>query len=509
MKRYLFFTAALLAVGTAHAQQDLNTAADAVRYSTDNLNGTARFRALSGAMGALGGDMSAITVNPAGSAIFVYNSGTASVTSYNRNNTSNYFGSQAESRDNSFDLNQLGAVFVFNNNNENAVMNKFSLAFNYENTNNFDDNIYAQGVNQNNSVANYFLRYANGIGNEGGITLGTLNTANYAGLSFIDQQAYLGYNAYVIDPVSDSQDNTAYIAADGINQSTGYYQENSMITTGYNGKIALNFGAQFVNRLYVGANLNIHFTDYLKTSRFYENVNNPVSGSLQSVNFTNERYTYGGGFSLDVGAIVKITEEFRAGVAYQSPTWYSLQDEIRQSIVSNCPECGGTSVTDSGLTFILDDYSIKTPSKWTGSLAYIFGKWGLISIDGSLKDYSNTEYRNSRYELLNTELSNNMTTAAEIRAGGELRIKNFSLRGGYRFEQSPYKNATTVGDLWGVSTGVGFTFGASRLDLAYNYFQREIDSPFLAAGVTSAGFNDGARVTANNNNITLSYTLDL
>ena len=508
MKRYLFFTALLMAV-TVHAQQDLNTAADAVRYSTDNLNGTARFRALSGAMGALGGDMSAITVNPAGSAVFIYNSGTASVTSYNRSNTANYFGSQATSRDNSFDLNQLGAVFVFNNNNENAVMNKFSLAFNYENTSNFDNNIFARGVNQNNSVADYFLRYANGIGSEGGITLNTLNTANYAGLNFIDQQAFLGYNAFIIDPVSENPDNVAYIAADGVNQSSGYYHENSMITTGYNGKIALNFGAQLVNNLYLGANLNVHFTDYRKSTRFYENVNNPIGSGLQSVDFINERYTYGGGFSLDLGAIYKITEEFRAGVAYQSPTWYRLQDEIRQSIVSNCPECGGTNIVDSGLTFILDDYSVKTPSKWTGSLAYIFGKWGLVSVDGSLRDYSNIEYRNSRYNLLNAELSNDMTTAAEIRAGGELRIKNFSLRGGYRFEQSPYKNGRTMGDLWGVSTGVGFAFGASRLDLAYNYFQRDMDNPFLAAGVTSAGFNDGARVTTNNNNITLSYTLDL
>jgi hypothetical protein len=39
-----------------------------LRYSQDNLNGTARFRAM-GAFGALGGDLSSLNVNPAGSAI--------------------------------------------------------------------------------------------------------------------------------------------------------------------------------------------------------------------------------------------------------------------------------------------------------------------------------------------------------------------------------------------------------------------------------------------------------
>ena len=43
---------------------------DAVRYSIDEIQGTARFRAMSGAFGALGGDMSAVNINPAGSAIF-------------------------------------------------------------------------------------------------------------------------------------------------------------------------------------------------------------------------------------------------------------------------------------------------------------------------------------------------------------------------------------------------------------------------------------------------------
>ncbi|AWH87072.1 transporter [Flavobacterium album] len=507
MKRIIFSAAAFFAVVATYAQQDLNTAADAVRYSSDNLTGTARFRAMSGAFGAVGGDVSAMGVNPAGSAIFNYNSGTASGSSYNVNNSADYFGTKTVKNSNNFDLNQVGAVFVFSNAAEGAFMNKFTLGFNYENTNSYYNKIDAQGTNPTNSIDRYFLRYANGIGSEGGITLNTLNNAYYDELSFIDQQAYLGYNAYIFNPVTQDDNNTAYTS--NIPASGNYFQKNSLSTRGYNGKMALNFATQLKQRFYLGANINFHFTDYVKTTSFYEDTNNPSSTGLQAVRFNNERYTYGGGFSLNLGGIVKITEQLRAGIAYESPTWYRLQDEITQSISSFCPECDAngssdTVTTDPGITFVFDNYTIKTPSKWTGSLAYVFGKNGLVSVDYSLKDYSKTEYRNARYQAINTELTSSLTMAGELRIGAEYRIKKFSLRGGYRYMESPYKNGTTIGALTGYTGGLGFSFPASRLDLAYSWYQRKMDSPLL-----TAGFTDAARVTTTNNNITLSYTIDL
>ena len=39
----------------------------------DNSVGSARFQSMGGAFGALGGDLSAININPAGSAVFIDN----------------------------------------------------------------------------------------------------------------------------------------------------------------------------------------------------------------------------------------------------------------------------------------------------------------------------------------------------------------------------------------------------------------------------------------------------
>jgi len=505
MKKYFFSGAIFLAALTARAQQDLNTAADAVRYTQDNITGTARFRAMGGAFGAVGGDMSAITINPAGAAIFNYNEGTATVSSYNVNNKANYYGTGTQANDNSFDLNQVGGVFVFNNGNPDGFLQKFTLGFDYENTNSFENSYYLGG-NSTNSIGNYFLRYANGVGAEGPVPLNTLNNGNYDNMSFIDQQAYLGYNAYIFNPVSDA-DNTLYVS--NVPQTGSYYQQSRINSTGYNGKIALNFAAQLKKRVYVGANINVHLTNYINNTSFSEDVNNAPATGLQYVDFYNERYTYGGGFSFDLGGIVKVTEALRAGIAWKSPTWLKLQDEITQSIASYCPECGtgnssGTNVVNPGMTYVLDDYTIKSPGKWTGSLAYVFGKSGLISVDYSMQDYSNTKYTSARYSAINAELAQTMDRAGELRVGTEWRIKNLSLRAGYRYAQSPYKNGTTIGNLTGYSGGFGFKLAGARVDLAYTWYQRNANVSLLTPGLV-----DAARVQTTNNNIVLSYTLDL
>lgn len=58
---------ALLAMATASAQN----AYDAEKLLGNDLNGTARFVGMGGAMGALGGDISVMGSNPAGIGIFV------------------------------------------------------------------------------------------------------------------------------------------------------------------------------------------------------------------------------------------------------------------------------------------------------------------------------------------------------------------------------------------------------------------------------------------------------
>ena len=496
MKKYLSF----LIIGLSFTSIQAQEVSDALRYAQDNLSGTARFRAMGGAFGALGGDMSSINVNPAGSVIFANNQVAITLSSLNTKNKSNYFGTRTEATDNTFDLNQVGGAWVFNNRDENSKWKKFSVGVNYENANNFSNSVYSQGYNPTNSVADYFTSYANGI------PLATITDNAFQHLNYREQQAYLGYEGYIINPEAGDQ----YTSAVG--GAGNFYQENFISTTGYNGKLSFNTAVAYDNTFYFGLNLNAHFTDFNRTTSFYEDYldspgNDPTTG-VQGVRFDNELYTYGSGFSFQLGAIAKVSNEFRVGLAYESPTWYRLNEELRQTLIVECPDCGTNDnifYADPDMIMIYPTYRLQTPGKLTGSLAYVFGTNGLLSVDYIRKDYSSTKFSPSEdYIDTNNQMANLLATTNEFRVGGEYRIKAWSLRGGYRFEQSPYEDGTTIGDLTGYSGGLGYNFGHIKLDLAYTYAKRDYQQAFFSQGLT-----DTATINSRNDNVSLTLLFEL
>ncbi|MBP4138197.1 OmpP1/FadL family transporter [Flavobacterium geliluteum] len=501
MKKIFLLIATGLTFSVSYSQEVY----DAVRYAQDNLTGTARFRAMSGAFGAVGGDLSSTTVNPAGSAIFNNNQFGLTLSNQNTKNNSNYFGTNTSDKDNSFILNQASGVFVFHDSNPSNSWKKIAIGASYENTNNFNNNVFSAGTNPTNSIDDYFLAFADGV------PLGVIKNSYYDELNYKEQQAYMGYEGFVINPVAPlDNNNTQYNS--NVPAGGNYYHENEIYTRGYNSKLSFNIATSYKDRLYFGANLNVHITDYRRSSSFYEDNNNPLTPeeTISNLRFNNELYTYGNGFSFQLGAIAKVTESFRLGLAYESNTWYELFDETSQTLSTTRQADGGQPINkfvNPNVINVYESYTLQTPGKTTFSAAYVFGKSGLISIDYAIKDYGNTKFKptsDEGFRGINNQLSNQLTSNGELRIGGEYKINKLSLRGGYRFEGSPYKNATTSGDLTGYSGGLGYSFGATKLDLAYSYAERKSNEGFFATG-----FTDGANITSKLTNVSLTLLFEL
>lgn len=510
MKKSIFLAGLILSFSAMNSQE----IPDALRYAQVNLQGTSRFSAMSGAFGALGGDLSAMNINPAGSAVFLNNQAGGTISNFSNTNNSSYFGTDKKTKENSFALNQAGGIFVFEDYSEKSDWKKFAIGLNYENTNNFDNTFSSSGVNPNNSVANYFLSYANPNANQDVAPYDLVQGGFYDDLNFADQQAFLGYQAYVINP--NEVPNTSFYVAN--NPGGNYKQENSFISTGYNGKLTFNGAASYKDKILVGLNFNSHFSDYRRATRFTESNTNSETTGIRSLTFSNDLYTYGSGLSLNLGIIGKINKEIRAGLAWESPTWYTLNDELKQDLRStgfNYIDPNNNSQTIAGLSDANPDsdviikyapYKLQTPSKVTGSFAYIFGKKGLISIDYALKDYSNTKFKDNDASSvrINQTMNTILDKTEEVRIGAEYRYKQFSFRAGHRREQSPYKNNWTVGNLRGYSGGVGYNFGDTRLDVSYNRTEQTNNQSFFQQGLT-----DGAKIKSINNNISLTLLFEL
>ncbi|TGV04491.1 transporter [Flavivirga rizhaonensis] len=495
---------------------------DAIRFSQDEIQGSARFRALSGAFGALGGDMSAVSLNPAGSAVFSRSHASFSLSSKEIENNTQYFNGVNNSSESNFDINQGGAAFVFASN-TNSPWRKFTIAIAYERTNDHDNNWRASGVNTdndpnfNNSIASYFYDHANNPDNAvrlGDILLrdgesftdAYIDIGNAPQLGFSHQQAFLGYWSFILEPDdNNNDDNTSYIS----NIAPGNFNHDYIYTsTGYNGKVTFNMATQYEDNLYLGLNLNSHFIDYERSTLLFED-NSNTGSIVNSVEFENGLSTTGSGFSFQLGGILKLSNEFRVGVTYDSPTWYTIEEESTQYLSTVRDEGSGpeVQVINPNVINVHPQYKLQTPSKLTGSLAYVFGKQGLISFDYSRKDYSQTKFRpTSDYIDLNNNISNILTDASTYRLGGEYKYKQFSFRGGYRFEESPYADGITIGDLTGYSLGIGYNFGNTKLDITYDQSERSSVNSFYNLRFDRPA---SAEVDRTNSNITLSLSFNI
>ncbi|QLG46191.1 OmpP1/FadL family transporter [Costertonia aggregata] len=504
MKRYLTFILAM--VCAAVSAQNIN---DVLRYSTENLQGTARFQAMGGAFGALGGDLSALNVNPAGSSVFSNSQFTFSGSNYNRENTSNYFNSTGFADLNALEINQVGGVFVFKNNDTDANWKKLALGINYDMVRNLDNETFVSG-NSNQSIDNYFLNFAQGVP-LGDLLLrdGEFIEDAYldigANLGFADQQAFLGYFGGVIDPVDEANDdNIDYISNAKFSDNGNVNQSFRQSEAGYNSKFTVNASSQYQENLYLGASLNFHSVLYQRVTRFSEG-GFDADSEIQFINFDNLLRTEGTGFSFSLGAIAKLNNNIRVGGSYQSPTWYRLTDDFSQRINSDLAD-DNINFIDFNIVNLFERYTIKTPGKLTGSVAVVFGKDGLLSFDYGYQDMSQAEIRPTSDPSFSSEnefIANQLGTVSSYRIGGEYRIEKVSLRGGYRYEQSPYNDGETIGDLTGFSAGVGYNFGGSKLDLGFNRTER--DSNIL---LFDTGLSTPAALNNINTNITLSYTLN-
>lgn len=401
--KYIFTLLALFFISSIYAQS-LGYNDIGVMLTGEDNNGTARFRAMGGAFGALGGDLNSIEVNPAGTAVFLKSEFSSSLNIRNQSIYSNYYGTGTSTKDNYTTLSQMGAVFVVNHGY--SDWKNTAIGFNY-------------------SLSRDFKNYWAARGNSGFAT-------------FIYDEDYT-------DDGDDTNDDL-YL------NTEGQFFDN--YTSGKNNKYTFSFASQYKNNLYLGASFNIHDVR-LYQSIYLEEDNYNDDGEKLPVYLSSlqeELLTFGSGFSFSLGAIYKATDNVRFGLAYQSPIWYNLTEEFLDN--------------DGFLNGF--NYSMQSPGKFTGSFAYIFGKKGLISLDYVYKNYQNIKLTPS-YDFIdeNNDFNRYLQGTSEVRVGTEWRVEKLSLRGGYYFQQSPYKDSISSDSLSGFSAGLGYNFGIVKLDFAW------------------------------------------
>ena len=150
MKR-LFFSVSLffILINTFAQAPD-----DILKYSYFQQHGSARNVAIGGAMGSLGGDISAIYVNPAGLGLYRTSEIVISPGFQMNNNKADFRGTSFSSNKSAFDLGLTGAVFGSQNRYNRNKSEAFGIAVNQ--TANFNNTLTYKGQNTYSSYSEQF-----------------------------------------------------------------------------------------------------------------------------------------------------------------------------------------------------------------------------------------------------------------------------------------------------------------------------------------------------------------
>ena len=460
MKRYQFLIALLIVLPEFIFAQ---TFTDAFRLSFNQVQGTARSAGMGNAFGALGGDFTSLSINPAGSAI--YQSGEFVITpSYYINKSDISLGNSSFSdNDQSFALNNVGAVGGFKTSRSEAGIISINYGVGYNRLANYGSNAFA---NFDQSAVSY-LDDITGWANSEGISNDYLNQA-IGSIQYRDWPTKLAWETYLIDPVYDNDGNLI----DGQYQSILYQDEkvDQRKTIAKDGRLdeyLFNLSLNFNHKFYLGTTIGIHDMRYESHSRYEE----LLTGD-DSYLFDDDYYMDGYGFNFKIGAIYKPVQTVRFGLAFHSPTFYNIDEESRLSMQSYLAE----NYSHYGVNQY--SYDFNSPWKVVASGALIFAKSGLISVDAEYQDYASMRFRrggsgSDNFNDLNSEMSNVFKGVFNLRVGAEYKITNqFAIRAGYENYGNPFKDqldqqATLSDNVSVISAGFGYTISAFSLNVAY------------------------------------------
>jgi hypothetical protein len=462
------------------------TDADALRYSQTSIAGTARFTAMGGAFGALGGDFSSLAYNPAGIAIYRKSEFTFSPSFYFANTNSRFLGSEFSENRFNFNIPNIGLVYSRTFNDDKATWKGWAFGIGMNRTNNFQVKSYYEGFNPANSMLDYFLENANA---NGGVDSANLNP-------FYEK---LAYDAQLI------YDTTA----DGVNnylkdQQHGITQKRNSISRGGVSEVDMSFGGNYNNLVYIGGTLGISSLRYLDESIFEEVDKMDSTAYLNKYSFEQDVTTRGVGVNFKMGLIVRPADWIRIGGAFHTPTLYSMHDDYKNIMKSDLTFGAYRAESPDGAF----DYTLTTPLKAIGSLGFIIGKIGLIGIDYEFVDYSGARFDadGESFSEVNDAIRTKYTAASNLRIGTEWRLDNISLRGGYAMYGSPFKSgvAVTGADLskTTITGGLGIRDGDYFIDFAYAYSQA---TDFFRAYTLSNLDVPGSKNKTTTNNFTMTF----
>lgn len=492
-KKIVMIALATLATASVGAQ----SAYDATHLANRDLNGTARFVGMGGAMGALGGDISTIGTNPAGIGVYRSNDAMLTLGFSSIGTESKYDGKTFNSDKNRWSFDNAGFVVSTKIGNQTALR-YVNFGFNYQKAKSFYRTTMMEGqlaYSQTDLMANQAnIMFQNGydlwqMGQD------NINPYDNNGVGWL---AALGFDTGLIE-TDDDPKNPYYNY--GIEPSSNFRSQERGGIDQYDFNIAFNIR----DRVYLGFTVGAHDVNYRK-SYFYSEKD---KGNGDNYNLNSENRIEGIGWNAKLGIIFRPIEEspLRIGLAIHTPIFYSLSYSTSAIMQSNLWFTNDETNEEFQEHFEADTYyelydkdmkrefDLRTPWKYNVSLGYTVGTGLALGAEYEYEDFSSMKFRYPEGDEMGFETQQVKQTSKGVhtfRVGAEYKVDpQFALRLGYNHSSAAYKeDAVKVLSYNSINTdtdfanakslsnytlGIGYRGSQFYADLAYKYSTQKAD----------------------------------
>ena len=503
MKKIYIAIVALTAAALPSMAQDTYEGA---KLMTNDLNGTARYIGMGGAMEALGADISVMGTNPAGIGLFRHSTVSASMGVVSQQDATKFDGLGKTN----FSFDQAGFVYSAQIGRQSFV----NIGINYHKSRNFDQILSATNNLRGASLNKVgFYKSEQGSEDRGGYDvdfngdgdlMGYANpSADYRAYTF-SQVDYLYMNAFNLD--FDNDGNASIYFNDGLDAPNSYQFDRAH--RGWISDFDFNISGNINDRVYLGLTFGVHDVNYKAYSEYGEQMayfDPTVSGNTL---LGDERTIDGAGFDVKAGIIFRPIEfsPFRIGLSVSTPTFYDLKTSNFTQFRYDWQEMVGQEIIynhSTGKTGETYEFKMYTPWKFGVSLGHTIGTMVALGASYEYADYSATDIRvndvyNYDYDYwesysdkkMNAHTDHTLKGVHTLKLGAELKPDPaMAVRVGYNYVSAMYEedgvrdatlnsigvmySSTTDYVNWGdthrITCGLGFKSNAWNFDLAYQY----------------------------------------
>ena len=487
MRKLLFLFTGFFTFSYAFAQNP----DDVVRNAWFIPNGSARSNSIGGAMGALGGDITASYTNPAGLGFYKTREIVLSPAFLINNNKSDFRGTSSNGINKSgFQLGPTGVVFGGKIDKQNHS-SAFSISINQLAS--YNNKIHYKGSNDYSSYSEQFLEQ---LASDHADTNAAANNYPFG--------ASLAYFTYLVDYTTDSLGNVnGYKSLVPVGNGNSVMQEYDETDGGGLYEISVGFASNSKDKLYLGGSINIPLSFFSQDITYQET--DPSSD--QNNNFGYSTYTQnhslnGAGINGKFGIIYRPQNSLRLGLAFHTPSFMSFTDKLDAAMTTNTEDYAGTQTSSSNdFSNAVKEvkYNEITPYKIIASAAYVFKEVenvklqkGFISADveyvnhrgsrfmqQSGSDGQNDPSVDDYYSSLNDVIKSYYKGAVNFRLGGELKFAPFAVRLGGGYYGSPYQDKALNANMIVVGGGLGYRKYGMFVDLTVNEtWNKDVSFPY-------------------------------